>query len=92
MSFFSTAGATSGLEATWRAAVVSLATDCDDDTVLVLYGDVPLIDPDTLTQLIAGTGPKAMSLLTVMLADPYSFSSKTVSSGTSVCNGDSWNG
>jgi bifunctional UDP-N-acetylglucosamine pyrophosphorylase/glucosamine-1-phosphate N-acetyltransferase len=45
----------------------------DDELVLVLYGDVPLIDPQTLKQLIAATGPKAMSLLTVMLADPQGY-------------------
>jgi bifunctional UDP-N-acetylglucosamine pyrophosphorylase / glucosamine-1-phosphate N-acetyltransferase len=37
--------------------------------VLVLYGDVPLINPDTLRQLIASAGPKAVGLLTVMLGD-----------------------
>jgi len=45
----------------------------DDELVLVLYGDVPLIDPETLKQLIAATGPRAMSLLTVMLADPAGY-------------------
>jgi bifunctional UDP-N-acetylglucosamine pyrophosphorylase/glucosamine-1-phosphate N-acetyltransferase len=45
----------------------------DDELVLVLYGDVPLIDPETLRRLIAATGPKAMSLLTVMLEDPTGY-------------------
>jgi bifunctional UDP-N-acetylglucosamine pyrophosphorylase/glucosamine-1-phosphate N-acetyltransferase len=45
----------------------------DDELVLVLYGDVPLIDPGTLRQLIDSTGPKAMGLLTVMLADPQGY-------------------
>ena len=41
----------------------------DDALVLVLYGDVPLINPDTLRQLIASAGPKGLGLLTVMLDD-----------------------
>jgi len=45
----------------------------DDELVLVLYGDVPLIDPETLKRLIASTGPTAMALLTVMLDDPQGY-------------------
>ena len=45
----------------------------DDALVLVLYGDVPLINPDTLRQLIAGAGPKSLGLLTVMLDDPAGY-------------------
>ena len=41
--------------------------------MLVLYGDVPLINPDTLRQLIAGAGPKSLGLLTVMLDDPTGY-------------------
>ena len=45
----------------------------DDELVLVLYGDVPLIKPDTLRQLIATAGPKGLGLLTVMLDDPTGY-------------------
>jgi len=45
----------------------------DDSLVLVLYGDVPLIDPETLRRLIALASPKVMSLLTVMLDDPTGY-------------------
>ena len=45
----------------------------DDALVLVLYGDVPLIDPETLRQLIALASPKVVSLLTVMLDDPTGY-------------------
>jgi bifunctional UDP-N-acetylglucosamine pyrophosphorylase/glucosamine-1-phosphate N-acetyltransferase len=41
----------------------------DDALVLVLYGDVPLINPDTLRQLLAMAGPRSLGLLTVVLAD-----------------------
>jgi bifunctional UDP-N-acetylglucosamine pyrophosphorylase/glucosamine-1-phosphate N-acetyltransferase len=45
----------------------------DDALVLVLYGDVPLIDASTLKQLIASAGPRALALLTVMLTDPSGY-------------------
>jgi bifunctional UDP-N-acetylglucosamine pyrophosphorylase/glucosamine-1-phosphate N-acetyltransferase len=54
---------------TGHAVMQAMPNVPDDALVLVLYGDVPLIRADTLRQLIAATGPKAMSLLTVMLAD-----------------------
>src|SRR5687767_9137141 len=45
----------------------------DDELVLVLYGDVPLIRAETLRKLIDAAGPKAMSLLTVMLENPAGY-------------------
>jgi bifunctional UDP-N-acetylglucosamine pyrophosphorylase/glucosamine-1-phosphate N-acetyltransferase len=42
----------------------------DDELVLVLYGDVPLIRAETLRLLIDAAGAKAMSLLTVLLDNP----------------------
>ena len=41
----------------------------DGNLVLVLYGDVPLIRRETLTQLVALAGPKALALLTMRLDD-----------------------
>ena len=58
---------------TGHAVMQAMPNVADDALVLVLYGDVPLIDPDTLRQLIAAAGPKAMSLLTVMLDDPTGY-------------------
>jgi bifunctional UDP-N-acetylglucosamine pyrophosphorylase/glucosamine-1-phosphate N-acetyltransferase len=43
-----------------------------DSTVLVLYGDVPLITADTLTALLR-EGQGALGLLTVALADPTGY-------------------
>ncbi len=43
------------------------------DRVLVLYGDVPLIEPDTLQRLISDTGDSALGLLTVFLDDPTGY-------------------
>lgn len=45
----------------------------DDELVLVLYGDVPLIQRSTLETLIARAGADAISLLTVMLRDPKGY-------------------
>lgn len=41
--------------------------------VLVLYGDVPLIRRDTLTQLLAQVDEQRMGLLTVTLEDPTGY-------------------
>ncbi|MCS2607812.1 bifunctional UDP-N-acetylglucosamine diphosphorylase/glucosamine-1-phosphate N-acetyltransferase GlmU [Halomonas dongshanensis] len=41
--------------------------------VLVLYGDVPLIRRDTLTQLLAQVDEQRMGLLTVRLEDPTGY-------------------
>jgi bifunctional UDP-N-acetylglucosamine pyrophosphorylase/glucosamine-1-phosphate N-acetyltransferase len=45
----------------------------DDEIVLVLYGDVPLVQPETLRGLVALTGPKSLGLLTVELPDPTGY-------------------
>ena len=45
----------------------------DQDLVLVLYGDVPLIRADTLRQLVALAGPKRVALLTMALDDPTGY-------------------
>ena len=45
----------------------------DDHLVLVLYGDVPLIRRETLTELVALASADAMGLLTVELADPTGY-------------------
>jgi bifunctional UDP-N-acetylglucosamine pyrophosphorylase/glucosamine-1-phosphate N-acetyltransferase len=58
---------------TGHAVMQAMPNVADDDLVLVLYGDVPLIRAETLAKLIAAAGPKAMSLLTVMLPDPTGY-------------------
>jgi len=58
---------------TGHAVMQAMPNVADDELVLVLYGDVPLIDAGTLRQLIAAVGTKAMSLLTVMLDDPTGY-------------------
>ncbi len=45
----------------------------DEHTVLVLYGDVPLIQSDTLKRLIERAGSERLALLTVELRDPAGY-------------------
>jgi bifunctional UDP-N-acetylglucosamine pyrophosphorylase / glucosamine-1-phosphate N-acetyltransferase len=45
----------------------------DDHVVLVLYGDVPLISPATLAELLSLCGPKQVGLLTMLLPDPSGY-------------------
>jgi bifunctional UDP-N-acetylglucosamine pyrophosphorylase / glucosamine-1-phosphate N-acetyltransferase len=58
---------------TGHAVMQAMSNVADDELVLVLYGDVPLINAGTLRQLIAAAGAKAMSLLTVMLDNPTGY-------------------
>ncbi len=45
----------------------------DDDVLLVLYGDVPLIKAGTLAQLVAQAEQGGLSVLTAMLDDPFGY-------------------
>ncbi|MDM0011273.1 bifunctional UDP-N-acetylglucosamine diphosphorylase/glucosamine-1-phosphate N-acetyltransferase GlmU [Variovorax sp. J22P168] len=45
----------------------------DDGTVLVLSGDVPLIDADTLRALVAESAGRRLALLTIRVADPKGY-------------------
>lgn len=45
----------------------------DDHQVLVLYGDVPLVEPQTLQRLVEGSGERSIGLLTAMLDDPEGY-------------------
>jgi len=45
----------------------------DDGTTLVLNGDVPLIETETLQRLVAAAGTTRLALLTVELADPRGY-------------------
>ncbi|HEX3949237.1 MAG TPA: bifunctional UDP-N-acetylglucosamine diphosphorylase/glucosamine-1-phosphate N-acetyltransferase GlmU [Steroidobacteraceae bacterium] len=52
---------------TGHAVMQAMCLIPDDHTVLVLYGDVPLIRSATLTKLIAAAGESALSILSVNL-------------------------
>ncbi|MEE4244056.1 MAG: bifunctional UDP-N-acetylglucosamine diphosphorylase/glucosamine-1-phosphate N-acetyltransferase GlmU, partial [Kangiellaceae bacterium] len=45
----------------------------DQDDILILYGDVPLIHHDTLAELIESKPANGIALLTVTLADPTGY-------------------
>ena len=45
----------------------------DDDTVLILYGDVPLIQTSTLNALLAAKSENGLAILTVHLTDPTGY-------------------
>ncbi len=45
----------------------------DDDTVLILYGDVPLIQASTLEALLAARKENGLAILTVNLANPMGY-------------------
>lgn len=45
----------------------------DTDTVLILYGDVPLLKSTTLEALLANVDDRSLALLTVELADPTGY-------------------
>jgi bifunctional UDP-N-acetylglucosamine pyrophosphorylase/glucosamine-1-phosphate N-acetyltransferase len=45
----------------------------DEDDVLVLYGDTPLIQPETLQRLLAAKADDGMALLTVVLDNPTGY-------------------
>ena len=58
---------------TGHALLQALPHVPDAHTVLVLYGDVPLIRAQTLRELLALAGPGRLSLLTVKLDEPSGY-------------------
>lgn len=72
-----------GLDAHWAEQAQQLGTGHavqqaldqveDQDTVLILYGDVPLLKLATVEQLIADVSTQTLALLTVELDDPKGY-------------------
>jgi bifunctional UDP-N-acetylglucosamine pyrophosphorylase/glucosamine-1-phosphate N-acetyltransferase len=58
---------------TGHALQMAMPAIPDDHTVLVLYGDVPLLRAQTLRELLALAAAKSLALLTVELADPTGY-------------------
>jgi bifunctional UDP-N-acetylglucosamine pyrophosphorylase/glucosamine-1-phosphate N-acetyltransferase len=54
-------------------AVAQAAPDLTAERVLILYGDVPLIELETLERLLQRVGPEELALLTVKLTDPTGY-------------------
>ncbi|ASP38040.1 UDP-N-acetylglucosamine diphosphorylase/glucosamine-1-phosphate N-acetyltransferase [Bacterioplanes sanyensis] len=58
---------------TGHAVAQAMPAIAAEDTVLVLYGDVPLLQSQTLQQLLALTAEQSLALLTVELDDPSGY-------------------
>ncbi|MFP5344691.1 MAG: bifunctional UDP-N-acetylglucosamine diphosphorylase/glucosamine-1-phosphate N-acetyltransferase GlmU [Gammaproteobacteria bacterium] len=58
---------------TGHALLQAIPSIPDEDTVLVLYGDVPLISVATLSKLITAADKDKLGLLTVSLNDPSGY-------------------
>lgn len=58
---------------TGHALIQAMPQVLDDATVLVLYGDVPLIHADTLRRLLSTAQGNTLALLTAHLANPYGY-------------------
>jgi bifunctional UDP-N-acetylglucosamine pyrophosphorylase/glucosamine-1-phosphate N-acetyltransferase len=54
---------------TGHALMQAMPAIADDETVLVLYGDVPLVQPATLTRLLAQADERSVAVLSVVLED-----------------------
>jgi bifunctional UDP-N-acetylglucosamine pyrophosphorylase/glucosamine-1-phosphate N-acetyltransferase len=61
-----------------------LQEDGKDDVTIVLYGDVPLVQPDTLRALLAAR-VDGMAVLTEILADPTGYGRIVRDAGGKVC-------
>src|SRR5688572_25336365 len=58
---------------TGHAVMQAMSSIPDSHRVLVLYGDVPLVQRETLQRLIAAAGADAVSVLSVLLDDPTGY-------------------
>lgn len=58
---------------TGHALLQAISFCHDDDQVLVLYGDVPLISSQTLMGLLQNTPPNGLGLVVAELPDPHGF-------------------
>ncbi len=54
-------------------AVAQALPSLSAERVLILYGDVPLIEAETLQRLLQKVGPEQLALLTVTLDDPTGY-------------------
>ncbi|WP_226686254.1 bifunctional UDP-N-acetylglucosamine diphosphorylase/glucosamine-1-phosphate N-acetyltransferase GlmU [Stutzerimonas stutzeri] len=54
-------------------AVAQALPNLSAERVLILYGDVPLIEVETLQRLLQKVGPEQLALLTVKLDDPTGY-------------------
>ncbi|EIC20717.1 bifunctional UDP-N-acetylglucosamine diphosphorylase/glucosamine-1-phosphate N-acetyltransferase GlmU [Thiorhodovibrio frisius] len=58
---------------TGHAVLQAMPSMAGMDRILVLYGDVPLIEPETLNRLVADSNGKALGLISMHLDDPSGY-------------------
>jgi len=58
---------------TGHALMQAMPSIADDETVLVLYGDVPLVRQETLARLVEHSGERSIAILSVVLDDPAGY-------------------
>ena len=58
---------------TGHAVMQAMPETPDDNTVLILFGDVPLLLPQTLQRLMAATADEEMAILTVDMDEPTGY-------------------
>ncbi len=58
---------------TGHAVLQAMPETPDENRVLMLYGDVPLLRPQTLANLFAGCAPDEVGVLTIDLEDPFGY-------------------
>lgn len=58
---------------TGHAALQAMPQIGDDERVLILFGDVPLLRPETLGQMLADCPPDDVAVLTVDLNNPHGY-------------------
>ncbi len=70
---------------TGHAVMQAMPSMEDIDRVLILYGDVPLIEPETLNRLVADSAHTALGLLTIHVNDPTGYGRIVRNKTGSVC-------
>lgn len=60
-------------QGTGHALSCALPSIAEDATILVLYGDVPLIRPETLSALLEARPVNGLAILTVILKEPHGY-------------------
>ncbi|MBK5967638.1 MULTISPECIES: bifunctional UDP-N-acetylglucosamine diphosphorylase/glucosamine-1-phosphate N-acetyltransferase GlmU [Thiorhodovibrio] len=58
---------------TGHAVLQAMPSMAGMDRILVLYGDVPLIEPETLNRLVADSNGKALGLISMHMDDPSGY-------------------
>ena len=58
---------------TGHAVMQAMPETADDNLVVVMYGDVPLLRPDTISRMCETAGPDGVAVLTVEMENPFGY-------------------